>query len=89
VGAHCGEEAVALLGREVLPAAGVDEGHFDGGRHRRRPPGRGVPEIYVTLRERSIRAIPPAFSGALSPAIAATAGEREREDQKVYRIEIL
>ena len=61
------------------------------GRHWAQVSGGGVRKRYVTLWERSTDAIRPAFSGPLSLAIAATAaeGEGEREDQKVYLIEIL
>ena len=52
-----------------------------------RASGAGIPKSYITLRERYKNAIRPAFSGALSPAIARSGGLGP--GRKVYRIEIL
>ena len=51
VGPDRGEEAGALLRGEVLPAAGVDEGHFGAGRHGRRPPGRVSRKVTLPYRK--------------------------------------
>lgn len=73
----------ALLGREVLAAAGVDQRHFGRGRQGRRPPGRVSRKVTLPIgngpRWRSARRSQGrrARSGGLGP------------ERKVYRIVIL